>query len=135
MCAAAALPFAHTWHKVVAADAPARGQVCPSYPADGAAFPGQLMQLLSEQATVLAPGVRKTLVQALALLRSKEAVAPVPYDRPAAWSHTCARPRLTRAGTACSSSSFSCFGARTRSCGRWCAAEAPFPPCAVQLCH
>ena len=55
-------------------------QVCPSYPKEGAAFPGQLMQLLSEQATVLAPGVRKTLVQSLALLRGKDAVPSAPYD-------------------------------------------------------
>ena len=54
-------------------------QVCPSYPKEGAAFPGQLMQLLSEQATVLAPGVRKTLVQSLALLRGKDAVPSAPY--------------------------------------------------------
>ena len=37
------------------------------------------MQLLSEQATVLAPGVRKTLVQSLALLRGKDAVPSAPY--------------------------------------------------------
>jgi len=36
------------------------------------------MQLLSAHAAALAPGVRKSLVQALALLRSKDAVASAP---------------------------------------------------------
>ena len=49
------------------------------------------MQMLDEQGPLLAPGVRKTLVQALAILRGRDVVGSAAYAR----AHTRASARAS----------------------------------------
>ena len=125
---------AHVQPKLIAA---ADGkQVAPCYSNDGTRFGEQVMQLLSAHAAVLAPGVRKSLVQALALLRSKDAVASAPCVATRSRQHQrgaiahCmwkVRSLLRPAHPGCWSSSLAFSAATTRNCVRWCGRNEGFP--------
>jgi protein SDA1 len=52
--------------------------VCTCYKAETAEFPGQLMSLLADHAPALDGDVRRTVAQALMLLRNRAVLAPLP---------------------------------------------------------
>lgn len=50
--------------------------IASCYPKECSAFPNQLMDLLSNHYQILNPDLRKTMVQALVLMRNKDLVSP-----------------------------------------------------------
>lgn len=55
-------------------------QVASCYPTECAAFPQHLVDLLSNHYAILNPDLRKTMVQALVLMRNKDLISPTRYS-------------------------------------------------------